>query len=136
LNSLSDARTAARGTNGGGSQRDHSFARRLNHVDNIPQQDSAERAFNKLARTFAAQVEALKRYRTGGQQKVTVEHVTVNAGGQTIVGNVEAPVGGGPSQKSEKQPHAEQIAYAPGTTLQGALEVEREAVPVAGGARS
>ncbi len=64
------------------------FARRLNHVDNIPQQDSAERAFNKLARTFAAQVEALKRYRTGGEQKVTVEHVTVNEGGQAIVGNV------------------------------------------------
>src|SRR5215204_3858083 len=37
------------------------FARRLNHVDTIPQQDSAERAFNKLARTFAMQVEALKR---------------------------------------------------------------------------
>jgi hypothetical protein len=29
----------------------------------IPQQDSAERAFNKLARTFAAQVETLKRRR-------------------------------------------------------------------------
>ena len=64
------------------------FARRLAHVDNIPQQDSAERAFNKLARTFASQVEALKRYRTGGEQKVTVEHVTVNEGGQAIVGNV------------------------------------------------
>ncbi len=64
------------------------FARRLAHVDNIPQQDSAERAFNKLARTFAAQMEALKRYRTGGQQRVTVEHVTVNEGGQAIVGNV------------------------------------------------
>ncbi len=64
------------------------FARRLAHVDNIPQQDSAERAFNKLARTFSAQVEALKRYRTGGEQKVTVEHVTVNKGGQAIVGNV------------------------------------------------
>jgi hypothetical protein len=32
------------------------------------QQDSAERAFNKLARTFAAQVETLKRYRGGGEQ--------------------------------------------------------------------
>lgn len=64
------------------------FARRLAHVDNIAQQDSAERAFNKLARTFAAQVEALKRYRTGGQQNVTVKHVTVNEGGQAIVGNV------------------------------------------------
>jgi hypothetical protein len=65
------------------------FARRLAHVDNIPQQDSAERAFNKLARTFAAQVEALKRYRTGGEQTVRVEHVTVNEGGQAIIGNVE-----------------------------------------------
>ena len=53
------------------------FARRLAHVDNIPQQDSAQTAFNKLARTFAAQVEALKRYRSGGEQKVTVQHVHV-----------------------------------------------------------
>lgn len=64
------------------------LARRLNHVENLPQQDAAERALNKLARTFTMQMEALKRYRTGGQQKVTVEHVTVNAGGQAIVGNV------------------------------------------------
>jgi hypothetical protein len=34
----------------------------------IPQQDSAVRAFNKLARTFAAQVETLKRHRGGGEQ--------------------------------------------------------------------
>lgn len=72
------------------------MARRLNHIDTIPQQDSAERALNKLARTFATQMEALKRYRTGGQQRVTVEHVTVNAGGQAIVGAVAT--GGGGSQ--------------------------------------
>jgi hypothetical protein len=70
------------------------LARRLAHVDNIPQQDSAERAFNKLARTFAVQLEALKRYRTGGEQKVTVQHVTVNEGGQAIVGSVSPGVGG------------------------------------------
>lgn len=64
------------------------FARRLAHVDTIQQQDSAARAFNQLARTFTAQVEALKRYRTGGQQHMTVKHVTVNEGGQAIVGNV------------------------------------------------
>ena len=75
------------------------FARRLAHVDNIPQQDSAERAFNKLARTFAAQVEALKRYRTGGEQKVRVEHVTVNEGGQAIVGNVQHGGRGGTCQR-------------------------------------
>jgi hypothetical protein len=64
------------------------FARRLANVENIPQQDSAERAFNKLARTFTTQMEALKRYRTGGEQKVTVQHVSVSEGGQAIVGNV------------------------------------------------
>ena len=64
------------------------FASRLGRVETISQQDSAERAFNKLARTFAMQMEALKRYRTGGQQRLTVEHVTVNQGGQAIVGSV------------------------------------------------
>ena len=64
------------------------FARRLAHVENIDQQDSAERAFNKLCRTFTAQVEALNRHRGKGQQKVTVEHIHVNEGGQAIVGNV------------------------------------------------
>lgn len=61
-------------------------ARRLANSDNVMQHDAYERAFNKLARTFATQVEALKRYRTGGQQKMVVEHVTVNEGGQAIVG--------------------------------------------------
>ena len=64
------------------------------HVDNIPQQDSAERAFNKLARTFAAQTSALKQYRSKGEQKMTVQHVHVAEGGQAIVGNVSAPTEG------------------------------------------
>ncbi|MEM8624430.1 MAG: hypothetical protein AAGG47_13015 [Pseudomonadota bacterium] len=71
------------------------MARRLNHVDTIPQQDSAERAFNKLARTFAAQTEALKRYRTGGEQKIMVQHVNVEDGGQAVVGNVTTTKGAG-----------------------------------------
>ena len=67
-------------------------AQRLAHAENIPQHDSAERTFNKLTRTFATQMEALKRYRTGGEQKVTVQHVSVSEGGQAIVGNVtQAP---------------------------------------------
>lgn len=78
------------------------FARRLAHVKNIQQQDSAERAFNRLARTFATQMEALKRYRTGGEQKVTVQHVNVNDGGQAIVGNV---AGGGVGAEKADQPH-------------------------------
>ena len=64
------------------------MARRLNHTNNILQQDSAERALNKLGRTFVAQMEALKRYRSKVQQTVRVERVTVQEGGQAIVGNV------------------------------------------------
>ena len=41
------------------------MARRLNHVETKPQQDAAERALNKLARTYAMRMEALKRYVTG-----------------------------------------------------------------------
>lgn len=61
------------------------FARRLEDTALL---DISERTFNKLARTFVAQVEALKRYRSGGQQTVTVQHVNVSEGGQAIVGNV------------------------------------------------
>jgi hypothetical protein len=86
------------------------FARRLAQVDNIPQQDSAERAFNKLTRTFAAQMSALKEYRSKGERKMTVQHVHVGDGGQAIVGNVNAPPrgteGGGAREKSGDQPHA------------------------------
>ena len=64
------------------------FARRLNHVETIPQQDSAERALNKLARTFATQMEALKKYRSKASQTVRVERVLVTEGGQAIVGDV------------------------------------------------
>ncbi|MCP4613350.1 MAG: hypothetical protein GY845_32060 [Planctomycetes bacterium] len=48
----------------------------------------------KLLRAFAAQMEALKKYRSRGQQRIVVEHVNVNEGGQAIVGIVN-PGGGG-----------------------------------------
>ena len=65
------------------------FTRRLAHVETLDQQHGSERALNKLARTFAMQLEALKRYRTGGEQKVVVQHVNVNEGGQAVVGTVD-----------------------------------------------
>lgn len=62
---------------------------------------------NKLSRTFAIQMEALQRYRgKTSQQKVTVEHVHVHAGGQAIVGHVAPSGGGGGNTKSKEQPHA------------------------------
>lgn len=50
----------------------------------------------KLTRTFAAQVETLKRYRTGGKQTIQVQHINVSEGGQAaIVGNVQGGGGDG-----------------------------------------
>jgi hypothetical protein len=108
------------------------FARRLAHVETIQQQDSAERAFNKLTRTFAAQMSALKEYRSKGEQKMTVQHVHVAEGGQAIVGNVNAPAEGvGAQKKVGDQPHA--LGYAPSVEMPRQVEKERATVPIAGG---
>jgi hypothetical protein len=109
------------------------FARRLAHVDNIPQQDSAERAFNKLARTFAVQVEALKRYRSRGEQHVRVEHVTVNEGGQAIVGAVTH--GGRGSSEKRNHPHETGVFLPKSPAMLGNLEAHARAVQSSGGAR-
>ena len=84
---------------------------------------------NKLSRTYAALIEALNRHRGKGQQKVTVEHVHVHAGGQAVVGVVGTP-GGGERTKSEEQPHAKQIAHAPEPALPGP-DPGRDTLPIA-----
>jgi hypothetical protein len=90
-------------------------ATRLARVETIPQQDSASNMLNKLARTFASQVEALKKYRSAGEQTIKVQHVTVNDGGQAIVGNVSQ--GGGGTAKNGGQPHGPSAANEFGTAL-------------------
>jgi len=42
----------------------------------------------KLLRLHNETIETLGRYRRGGEQKVTVQHVNVNEGGKAIIGNV------------------------------------------------
>jgi hypothetical protein len=101
--------------------------RRLKGCETIPQQDSAGSLATKLLRTYAAQLEALARYRGKGQQTVRVEHVHVHSGGQAIVGAVGT--GGRGTDEIERQPHA--IAHSPGEAVPGAVEAHREAVPVA-----
>jgi hypothetical protein len=51
---------------------------------------------NRLLRTFTAQVEALKKHRSKGEQHFTVEHVHVHSGGQAVVGAVNQ--GQGPQE--------------------------------------
>ena len=101
-------------------------ARRLAHAETIAQQDSHATMLNKLTRTFAAQVEALKRYRTGGEQTIKVQHVTVNDGGRAIVGNVQHPGG---TIKSERQSHELVPPHAPGPALLGPVQAHGQPLP-------
>lgn len=83
------------------------MTRRLGVAETLDRIEIYERAVNKLARTFTAQMETLKRYRTGGVQKVVVQHVQVNEGGQAVVAgefNGSMPTGGG-SNENGSQPH-------------------------------
>ena len=107
-------------------------ARRLNYVDNVEQQDSASNMLNKLARTFAIQVETLKKYRSTGEQNILVQHqhVTVNEGGQAIVGNISP--GGGATNKKEHQPHEPSGTHEPSTPMLGNEQTLGQAVPGTG----
>lgn len=94
---------------------------------------------NKLSRSFSTLLEALNRHRGKGQQKITVDHIHVNKGGQAIVGNVTT-AGGGLPAKSEEQPHAKgnaepatrslTVGDAPMPALRS-QDASREPVPIA-----
>ena len=86
---------------------------------------------DKLVRSFAALTDALNRHRGKGQQVVRVEHVTVQAGGQAIVGAVTQGGGGG-HQESEDRAHAQTtLAHAPEPALRGP-DPPGQPVPIAG----
>jgi hypothetical protein len=102
------------------------FSRNLAEAGYLEHRDSAERTFNKLTRTFVTQMEALKRYRTGGEQTVTVQHVNVSEGGQAIVGNVTQGQQDAAPSRMPSQP----LALAHDNTLPMPIIESKEAVPV------
>ena len=64
---------------------------RAANADFVPTLETAVNLANKLMRTYAAQMQTLAKYRGKvSQQKVIVEHVNVEAGGQAVVGAVQA----------------------------------------------
>jgi hypothetical protein len=95
------------------------LTQRFTDVETTVQQDSARRTLNKLAGTFTTQMETLRRYRSGGEQNVTVQHVSVSEGGQAaIVGNLtqaappiapEEPANAAPALTDARQPAMEII---------------------------
>lgn len=60
---------------------------RLACTDDVPQQESLTRALTRLARTYAAQMEALNRHRSNGACAITVQNLSVQDGGKAVVGN-------------------------------------------------
>jgi hypothetical protein len=66
----------------------------LANAEMVDQVQAHYSGYNKLARTYTAQVEALRKHRNGGKQTVTVQHVNVEGGGQAIVGSVNHAGGG------------------------------------------
>lgn len=67
-----------------------SAKRSLTSSDTREERQAHEGSYNRFARTFVLQIEALKRYRSGGEQKITVQHMqnSVAMEGHAFVGNV------------------------------------------------
>lgn len=84
-------------------------------AEDLPHQESATRALIQLARTYSAQLEARKRYRSG-EQTVTVQNVSVTEGGQAIVGNV--------TQGTPTTPPQDRKKAAPASSDAGQPEIE------------
>ena len=64
------------------------MARQLRDAKSTEETEIYGNLYNKLARTFAIQMDTMQRWNSGPQPKVTVQSVSVSDGGQAIVGNV------------------------------------------------
>ena len=102
------------------------------HLHNATTRDGLTdyaRMMNQTMRTFAAQVEALSKLRTGGKQQVEVRYVYVDARTQTVV-NAGGEAGGG--EPIGEQPHAPRAlghAVAAGQPMWGE-DASGDALPV------
>jgi hypothetical protein len=89
----------------------------------------------KLLRTFPAQLEALKRYRSAGEQRVVVQHqhvnVTADQAAVQVNGMAPDPGGRGVVSKPEDRSHEQRLGHAPEPAML-CQEPARDAVPVAG----
>jgi hypothetical protein len=56
----------------------------------LPRLPGLASATAKLIRAYCVTIEARRRPRSGGEQKIIVEHVTVNEGAQAIVRSINS----------------------------------------------
>ena len=93
----------------------------------------------KLLRTYTAQLETLKRYRSAGEQRVVVQHqhvnVTADQAAVQVNGVAPDPGGRGAVSETEDQCHGpgepQAVAFESGTPLP-CPESARNTMPVAG----
>jgi len=122
----------------------HSMTMELSRRAMLPDQPAEiahgmRKAAVGASRQFTELLTALDRKRgKGGQQKVTVEHVHVHAGGQAIVGNVGPGGGGGGgrvgSSAEPREPPAglaHDVAVGAGVRPVWSTDPERDPVPIA-----
>jgi uncharacterized protein (DUF305 family) len=94
----------------------------------------------KLLRTYTMQIEALKRYRSAGEQRVVVQHqhvnVTADQAAVQVNGTPPALRGEGAVSKTEERAHgpgeSQAVAFESEPTMR-CPEPARDVVPVAGG---
>jgi hypothetical protein len=106
-------------------------------ADTMPRRDAFITQATKMTRTFAAQLEALAKLRSGGKQQVEVRYVYVDArGSQNVIGS-ELVTGGGVRGEKLGQSHAPPALAgpeaAPSVPLWGA-NAAGNGLPVASGA--
>lgn len=102
----------------------------MQNAEKILQRDSAGNLAVKFMRTFTAQMEALRRHRSPGEQRVVVQHVHVTADQAAVQVNG----GEGAPSKAEDRAHAQSdqraLAHAPEPALPSP-DTTREPLPVA-----
>ncbi len=88
--------------------------------------DQNLRHASKLLSMYSRQIEVLNRHRGKGRQKVTVEYVNVEAGGQAIVGHIETGKSAREGTRASNgragdrpSDHGEAAAEEPGQVLDG-----------------
>ena len=78
----------------------------------------------KLLSIYSRQIEVLDKHRGKGQQKITVEHLHVAAGGQAVVAHIETGKIAG-DRRTEAKPEIKAITNDPGETIDMDLEVKK-----------
>ncbi len=100
------------------------FRRAIIRGQTVEGRDQNLKHAEKLLSIYSRQIEVLDKHRGKGQQKVTVEHVHVEAGGQAMVGHFETGKAAG-ARRTGPKPGIKAITDDPGETIDMDLELKQ-----------